>query len=149
MKQLLCLVCCLVTLQSFSQVSEVVLVAETGDSGQSTVSYTPANKLILQKYCNETIGDQTDSTLSSLYQQPVPNLKTSFDPRVVSIYNPTLYQYHFYPANRKPNVETSRGRASGLFYGGAYRDSFNPYGASGASQAILLGTLNYLVNRKY
>lgn len=141
MKRLLCLICCIATLQSFSQVTGTVTPVTTLYSD----SFDYVRKLILQQYCNDYILLTPSNALLELYT-PTPNMQFRFDLNVVSIYNPRTFRYDFYPTDHKPNVQTTMGRPSGVFYGQGYRDSFNPYGSSTPTEAILNGSINYLLN---
>jgi hypothetical protein len=147
MKRLLGLVCCFVTLTVFAQVNPLVSGAEKSDSIPPALSPPSAKNLILLTYCNEALTNQSGSYLSYRYK-PQPRLQFQFNLTELPVYNPATSSYYFYPMYHPGNSNVQFSTSGSFYYGSVKRDMYNPYGVTRPSEAIFVGTLNYLLNKR-
>lgn len=128
MKQLLCFISILVSLEAYAQVSD------------TTVQRAPASAapFILEHYCGETVMYTPDILGINRYQ-PKLDLHSKFDSQLPVNYSPTAFSSYEFPAFRYTK--------SGLAYGTSNVNMYNPHGARTASEAVVFGTINYFLSK--
>lgn len=131
MKQVLCFFFLLIGTVSYGQLP-VAADSLLTKSSRST------NRLILERYCNEPYVYRVDTAAINLYQQ-------NADLRLSPLSN-TGYSY---PANHKLILDPAIGRGSGLLFGPANANMYNPYGSTSLPGALFNGTVNYLLKSKH
>jgi hypothetical protein len=131
MKQLLSLILLFIGVVSYAQTvrESDSLLAENRRN---------TNRLIIEKYCPDPYIYHPDTVAINLYQQ-----------KADLHLNGELYKGYVYPSNQKLMLDPAGTRGTGIFYGSAKANMYNPYGSTSVPSALINGTVNYLLKGKH